>query len=113
MEPATNVEMLLNEAAELIAKGKEPDFVKEKLAAYGLDENAISSILHQIKSKRFLIRRKRGFLLGLIGSLLLFVGFILTVVFFHAGISIHFVMYSMTSIGALLLVLGLVEVLGW
>ncbi|MBL0341614.1 MAG: hypothetical protein IPP71_12135 [Bacteroidetes bacterium] len=113
MEQAANLENLFNEAKALIAQGKETEYVRNILSQSGVDTNVIDTIINQIKSQQFLKRRKRGFMLMAVGSILLFIGFLLTVFFFHSGISIHYVMYGMTSVGVLLLIAGLVEVVGW
>jgi len=113
MEHTRNIEHLLEEANKLIETGKVTDDVRRTLGASGVDSETIEIIIHQLRSQQFLKRRKRGFLLGAIGSVMLLVGFILTVIFFHAGISFQYVMYGMTSIGVLLLIAGMVEVVGW
>jgi len=113
MEPTNNIEQYLTQANQLVEEGKEFETIRTHLAASGADELTVDTIISQIKSLSYLKRRKRGFLLGAIGSLMLITGFILTVIFYHSGISIHYVMYSMTSIGVILLIAGLVEVIGW
>jgi hypothetical protein len=113
MEPAKSIEQYLTQAQQLLEEGKELDSVRHHLAASGADELTVDTIIRQIKSLSYLKRRRRGFLLGLFGSILLVAGFILTVIFYHSGISIHYVMYGMTSIGVILLIAGLVDVIGW
>ena len=113
MTASTPVESLFEEAKKLIEEGKETESVKKSLSLSGADEQTIETIINQIKSLNFLKRRKRGILLGVTGSFLLLLGFVITVIFFHAGISIHFVMYTLTSLGALLLLAGLIDIFGW
>jgi len=113
MTATTQLESLFEEAKKLIEQGKEIESVKKSLALSGADDQTIDTIISQLKSLNFLKRRKRGFILGVTGSMLLLIGFVLTVIFFHAGISIQFVMYTLTSLGAILLVAGLVEIIGW
>lgn len=113
MTATTQLESLFEEAKKLIEQGQATETVKKSLAASGADEQTIETIINQIKSLNFLKRRKRGFIMGVVGSILLVIGFVVTVIFFHAGISTHFVMYTLTSLGALLLVAGLVEIIGW
>ena len=113
METTVNLEVLLEDAKKLFEQGKETDLIRHSLETKGADKETIDTVINQIKSLSYLKRRKRGFMLGLAGSVLLIIGFVLTVVFFHANVSIHFVMYSMTSIGAILLMAGLVEIIGW
>ncbi|HMT30373.1 MAG TPA: hypothetical protein PKD91_13955 [Bacteroidia bacterium] len=108
-----NLELLLDEAKKMIDQGREKSQVKQNLISMGASEETIETILNQIKSLNYLKRRKRGFILGICGSILLIVGFALTVIFFHKNMSIDFVMYGMTSVGVILLVAGLVEIIGW
>jgi hypothetical protein len=113
MEPTKKIEDYLSQAHQLIEEGNEFDSVRQHLEASGADALTVDTIIRQIKSLSYLKRRKRGVILGLIGSIMLIVGFILTVIFYHSGVSIHYVMYGMTSIGVILLIAGLVEVIGW
>ena len=113
MEPTKNIEHFLIQANQLLQEGKEFETIRQHLHASGADELTVDTIIRQIKSLSYLKRRKRGFILGLTGSILLIVGFILTVIFYHSGVSIHYVMYGMTSVGVILLIAGLVEVIGW
>lgn len=94
-------------------EGKSPDQIREHLLASGAPPGDVETVVKQVKTRMYLKRRKRGFILGVTGSLLLVIGFILTVVFYHSGVSIHIVMYSMTSLGAILLVAGMVDFIGW
>lgn len=113
MEPTNHIDQYLTQAKQLMLEGKEFESVKAHLTASGADEVTVETIIHQIRTHSYLKRRKRGFFLGLAGATLLLLGFILTVIFYHSGISIHYVMYGMTSLGVILLVAGLVEIIGW
>ncbi len=113
MEATQYFDQYLTQAQQLVLEGKEFDSVKEHLTASGADAVTVETIIHQLRTHTYLKRRKRGFFLGLAGAIMLMLGFLLTVLFYHSGISIHYVMYGMTSIGAILLVAGLVEIIGW
>ena len=113
MESSNKIDTYLLQALQLAEEGKAIDVIRLQLTVSGADESTVETIVGQVKSVSFLKRRKRGVVLGAIGSLLLITGFILTVIFYHSGIPFHFVMYGMTSLGVLLLIAGLVEVIGW
>ena len=113
MDPNSNIEHYFIKAQQLLDEGLDYESVRKFLAKSGADDVTIATIMGQVKSNSFLKRRKRGLVLGLTGSVFLGVGFILTVLFYHSGISINYVMYGMTSLGAILLLAGMIEVLGW
>jgi hypothetical protein len=113
MTTTQNLEDLMSAAGKMIDEGLETDKIRHRLAGSGADENTIETIIHQLKAQIYLRRRKRGFLFGLAGTILLVVGFLLTVLFYHSGISIHYVMYGMTSVGVILVLVGMIDVLGW
>src|SRR6187397_274933 len=113
MEPKPNIEIYFIKTQQLLDEGLDYESIRKLLAESGADEVTVATIIGQVKSNSFLKRRKRGLILGLTGSVFLVVGFILTVLFYHSGISIDYVMYGMTSLGAILLLAGLIEVLGW
>ena len=100
-------------ASNLFKEGKDADSVRTELAGAGAAEDVIQSIISQLQSQNFLKRRKRGIAMGVTGSVLLLIGFVLTVIFFHSGVSINYVMYGLTSLGVILLMAGMVDVLGW
>ena len=104
---------LLQSAEELLNAGKDNEDIRKALQAAGADQSTLDSIISQIRSLRYLRRRKRGFIIGAIGSGILIVGFFLTVILFHHGSSFNAIMYGMTSIGVIMLLIGMVEIMGW
>jgi hypothetical protein len=113
MTISTSIEQVLDEAGKMVNDGIETDKIRSYLSNAGMDKQSIESLIHQLKSQLYLKRRKRGFTFGIIGSIMLVIGFLLTVLFYHSGISIHFVMYGMTSVGVILLLIGMIDILGW
>ena len=110
---ANTFEELVTIASTLQDTGKDADTIRQALSASGADEQTQESIIHQIKTLHYLRRRKRGFMFGAAGSIILIVGFFLTVFLFHQGSSFNLIMYGMTSLGAILLLVGMVDILGW
>ncbi|MFM7054393.1 MAG: hypothetical protein ACKOX7_06605 [Bacteroidota bacterium] len=100
-------------AKNLVANGKEYDHVIEQLKKHGASDEDAMLFTNQARKSYCMRKRKRGFALGLIGIVLLFSGFFLTVFLFHADKSIDITLYGMTSSGAILLLLGMIDVLGW
>ncbi len=106
-------EMHFEQVEKWLAQGQTRDFIHQKLVAAGISEERVSQFVDTILSERLSKRRQRGILLILIGSVLLVLGFLLTVFLFHANASIDVVMYGMTGVGILILMIGLVDIFGW
>lgn len=113
METVSTIDPLQDELRRMISKGDETEKILSFLLNSGMDPQAASEMIIRERNEYLKKRRQRGFVLGIIGSALLIIGFLLTVIFFHSGVNFHFVMYGLTSIGAILLMAGLVEVIGW
>ena len=113
MDSTYRIDTYITQAKELLNKGVDFKKISEQLSAEGADDFVTDTVIRQLKSVFYLKKRKRGFRLGIAGAAMLIAGFLLTVLFYHSGISIQYVMYGMTSIGAILMVAGLVDITGW
>jgi hypothetical protein len=65
-----------------------------------------------IRSEFYARKRSRGIKWIAYGSFLLLTSFILTVFLFHKNASIDVVMYGLTSVGIVMLMIGLVDLIG-
>lgn len=113
MDSTTIAGSVQEELYKMVSDGRETEMILKFLVSSGIEENEASEMIRAARSEYLKKRRARGFTLGIIGSILLVVGFVLTVIFFHSDISIHYVMYGLTSLGAILLMAGMVDVIGW
>lgn len=113
MENAIVTNQVEEELRRMIRSGAETEKLLGFLLNAGMDPQSASELIIHERSLYLKKRRHRGFILGGIGSALLVIGFLLTVIFYHSGINFHFVMYGLTSIGAILLMAGMVDVIGW
>lgn len=86
--------------------------ISEKLLAEGADELTATEIVKQLKLIHYAVKRKRGSMIILSGAVLLLIGFIFTVLNFHANTSFSFVMYGFTSAGLLVIFFGLYDCFG-
>jgi len=86
--------------------------IEERLVKDGAGESGAEEILKQIKLLHYAAKRKRGTMVILTGSILLFVGFIMTVSNFYANSSFSYVMYGFTSVGLLVIFCGLYDCFG-
>ncbi|HEX5002035.1 MAG TPA: hypothetical protein VFW78_06035 [Bacteroidia bacterium] len=110
---ASDFQRYLNLAVEKSRTGNDFSTIRSALLSAGADDSTADTIVGQLKSAHYLRRRKRGFVLTAVGSFMLLTGFLLTVFLFHHNSDFNTVMYGMTSVGVLLLLLGMVLVLGW
>lgn len=86
--------------------------IREKLVELGADELTTDEIVGQLKKIHYANKRKRGSLIVLTGSILLLVGFIMTISNFYANASFAYVMYGFTSVGLLVIFIGLYDCFG-
>lgn len=76
------------------------------------DEATITDIIKRLKKVRHAVKTKSGLMKLGIGALFLVVGFLITCINFHNNQSFTFVMYGFTSIGLVLMLWGLYEIIG-
>jgi len=67
----------------------------------------------QEKEDYYAKRRKRGFIVGGFGAVVLGSSFILQYILYLTGHSFNTVMYSLTSIGIALIFYAAIEIFGW
>lgn len=101
------------ELLELLGRGFTTKELQDYLAEKGLDAAVSERLISQAKNIRMAKSRRTGLLLLAVGSVFLVGGFIVTAVLFHSGTSVNYAMYSMTTLGILLLMMGLIKVMGW
>lgn len=58
-------------------------------------------------------RRNRGLIVGGIGAMVLGLGFLIQYVLYMQGLSFNVVMYTLTSIGIIMVLYAAVEIFGW
>ncbi|HTL81286.1 MAG TPA: hypothetical protein VL651_06260 [Bacteroidia bacterium] len=100
-------------AFTLYEKGIEFSMIISTLEQAGAGEELRQEILLEIKNIHYSRRKNRGFKLVFAGALILIFGFILTVILFHSGSGINYAMYGLTTIGIILLLWGMIDILGW
>ena len=103
-----NIHEHLEEAKSLLNQGYDMAYIEAKLKQKNLDESSYIEILHQLKRFRNSKRTKNGTILVLIGVILLGAGFISCIAIHLNGGSVGFSLYGLTTIGAIVLTIGLV-----
>lgn len=85
----------------------------EELKKLEIKDDKLDFLCKAIYKLRHKKNQKTGMTLLIIGGVVMFVGFILTVFLYHQNQNIHLAMYSFTSFGLLLIFAGIIKFLGW
>jgi len=112
MQNKEEYKLCYNLAKELFDRGKSWKEIEEDLSKYGAEETLIFGIIKELKEDHFLKKRKRGFAIILVGSVILLLSFILTCMNFHANESITYVMFGISSVGLIVVFIGLFDIFG-
>lgn len=83
------------------------DKLLDILIKKGCEENQASEIISELKRINYLTRRQTGVKIIVFGCLILLIGFILTCACFHYDTPFHAIMYGFTTVGLLILFIGL------
>lgn len=86
--------------------------IEKQLLEQCPNKELVDEVLKQVKTVHYAQKRKNGLVKIGFGSLLLLVGFALTVMNFYSNESFSGVMYGFTSAGLLLLFWGLYDMFG-
>ncbi|MFZ9388634.1 MAG: hypothetical protein ACO25B_12210 [Chitinophagaceae bacterium] len=100
-------------AHSLYKKGHSDEEIILQLREKGAMESRLREILQQVKSSLSARRRSTGFICCGIGIFLLVIGCMFTLFLFNNGGNIRLVMYGLTSIGLVITLKGMVDLLGW
>jgi hypothetical protein len=99
-------------ADSLLKRGQSFDEISIQLRQHGAPENLLQEIIEHIKTLKLTRKRNSGFLCCGIGVVLLVAGCMLTLVLFNSG-NMKMAMYSLTTIGVIFTLKGLVDLMGW
>lgn len=87
--------------------------VVSELKKLAITEDEVALFCKAVYKLRHKKSQKTGLILLAIGCLTLLSGFLLTLFLFYQNQSIHYVMYSLTTIGIILIFVGAIKFLGW
>ena len=99
-------------AKQLFEANKNFTYIRKQLLIYGAEEPTTDEIITQLKKIHYANKRKRGSLIVLTGAILLLIGFIMTISNFYANASIAYVMYGFTTVGLLVIFMGVYDCFG-
>jgi hypothetical protein len=98
----------LNLAQYLKKYGHNEESIRSKLIEQGADDQTIEVLFSQLEKQRHGHRRVKGVNLVFLGGAVLVIGFLLTYLFYDSGETMHYIMYSFTTLGILILGWGIV-----
>jgi hypothetical protein len=105
-------EELIDKAEDWLHQHVSISEIKMRIEAEGANESEVVQLMNHVKKIYYAEKRKRGTLIILAGSVLLLIGFIMTVFNFHSNTSFQYVMYGFTSAGLLVIFFGLYDIFG-
>lgn len=101
---------LMQLAKDNLANGKNFDEIFKILLIEYNDEAMVYAIIRKLKSEYYAEKSKEGRKFLFFGSILMFSGFLITCVNFHSNQSINFAMYGLTTVGLILVFVGLYKI---
>ena len=98
--------------ARLVRDGKTDAEIRSLLIMQYQDGPAVNQLMQEVKKLRIAQSTSVGLGFILAGALVLFVSCMLAIMRFHSGSSLSFVLYGLTSIGILIIFIGLMKIFG-
>jgi uncharacterized integral membrane protein len=86
--------------------------IEQKLKEKGVDSIFTPEIIKQLKEEHYKKKHKRGVAILFLGLIILLISFILTCINFHANESITYVMFGISSLGLIVIFIGLFDLFG-
>jgi hypothetical protein len=108
METTDTIHDTFEKANALFKQGYDDTNIAAKLKAEGVEEHTLQEIMIRIKQLRNRKRTHNGSLMIVLGVLLSGIGFISCVMLAESNTSISFFLYGLTSLGALIIIAGLI-----
>jgi len=99
-------------AESLRKRGCNHNEISMRLLEKGISEKLVTEIIEKLKTQRNQHKRSVGFACCGIGVILLVAGCMLTLFLFNTGSNIKFAMYGLTTIGVVLTIKGLIDIMG-
>ncbi len=99
-------------AKSLAEENKSFEVIEKNLLKKTSNEFIVSEIISRLKKIQHAIKTKNGLIKLGVACFFLLSGFLITCINFHSNQSFTIVMYSFTSIGLVLLLWGLYEIIG-
>lgn len=98
--------------AQLVKDGKSDAAIRELLQQQCSDEHALRELLQQVKKLRAARNTSTGLIFILIGAALLLLSCAIGIFRFYSDSSLSFALYGLTSLGILVVFVGLIRIFG-
>ncbi len=104
---------LFHEGLDMLQRGIDISNIRENLRSKVKDESELESVISSLKEYRYVLRRRRGGILCIVGSILLVFGCVFVLVLQDTSGASRMAIYIPSVIGSGLVLWGLVDLLGW
>ena len=94
----------------LLEDGKSREDIEMTLREQGHDDKFIKDLVAEVVKLRYSKRRMQGLMFIMIGAVVCFLSFLLTITASYTSTSFPWVLYGLTSAGVLLLFAGFVKI---
>ena len=94
----------------MLAEGKDRAHIETQLLEKGHDEKFVKELVKEAQKLHYAIRRSQGLTLILVGAVICFVSFLLTITSSFTHSSFPWVLYGLTSVGILVVFAGFMKV---
>lgn len=115
MQSGNNKELwdeLVELANESYARNYDFEKITEILLQKHNDEAMVYAIVKRVKSEHYAKHRKEGLVILGVGLVLILAGFLITCFNFHSNKSFTVAMYGLTSLGLVVVFVGLYKIVG-
>ncbi len=101
------INQYLLEVTQMLEHGQNLNSIINHINSKNLDQESVEYIIKYIKKLHHAKRTKNGSILALIGVIFLGLGFIFSMILHSTGNTLEWSLYGLTSIGAILVLIGL------
>ncbi len=99
-------------ANQYYAGGMTFDHIRQKLSSRCDNKELVNEVVDTVRSEIYSQKRKEGTTIVGIGLVLILAGFVITCFNYHSNQSFEFAMYGLTTIGIIVVFIGLYKIIG-
>jgi uncharacterized integral membrane protein len=101
-----------HQARSMYERDDDFETIEQNLKLKEVDPVFIPEIIKQQKEEHYKKKHKRGVAILFVGLIILLISFVLTCINFHANESITYVMFGISSVGLIVIFVGLYDLFG-
>ena len=110
---AVNIDQYLDTVAQLKQQGLDPSQISLNLREQQIPEEVVSVVMQEWNKRVTSKKRNNGFIYCGIGTSLLVISFLVSVLLFYADKNITWALYGCTFVGLCLTFKGMISLFGW